>query len=75
MSIIIELSLVTNVPTEIINELNKIQKEFIWNGNNPKFKHFTLFKKHENGNLKNVDTLSKIHKFINKLIVVLKKII
>ena len=41
ISKIIHLSLVTNVPTEIINELNKIQKEFIWNGNNPKIKHST----------------------------------
>ena len=28
---IVHLSLVTNVPMQIINELNKIQKEFIWN--------------------------------------------
>ena len=33
ISKIIHLSLVTNVPTQIINE---IQKEFIWNGSNPK---------------------------------------
>ena len=34
ISKIIHLSLVTNVPTEIISKLNKIQKEFIWNVNN-----------------------------------------
>ena len=33
---IIHFFLVTIVPMEIINELSKIQKEFIWNGNNPK---------------------------------------
>ena len=33
ISKIIHLSL-TNVPTDIISELNKIQKEFIWNVNN-----------------------------------------
>ena len=60
ISEIIHLSLVTNVPTEIINELNKIQKEFIWNGNNPKIKHSTLCNKYENGGLKNVDILSKV---------------
>ena len=60
ISKIIHLSLVTNVPTEIINELNKIQKEFIWNGNNPKIKHSTLCNKYENGGLKNVDILSKV---------------
>ena len=36
ISKIIHLSRVTNVPTQIIKELNKIQKEFIWNGSIPK---------------------------------------
>ena len=52
ISKIIHFSVVTNVPTEIINELNKIKKEFIWNGNNPKIKHSTLCNKYENGRLK-----------------------
>ena len=60
ISKIIHLSLVTNVPTEIINELNKIQKEFIWNGNNPKIKHSTLCNKYKNGGLKIVSILSKV---------------
>ena len=60
ISKIIHLSLVTNVPTQIIKELNKIQKEFIWNGSNPKIKHSTLCNKYENGGLKNVDILSKV---------------
>ena len=55
ISKIIHLSLSTNVPTQIINELNKIEKEFICNGSNPKIKHFTLCNKYENGGLKNVD--------------------
>ena len=54
---IIHLSLITNVVTEIINELNKIQKEFIRNGNNQKF---TLCNKYENGSLKNLNVLSKV---------------
>ena len=57
---IIQLSLVTNVPTQIINELNKIQKEFIWNGSNPKMKHSTLCNKYENGGLKNVNISSYV---------------
>ena len=36
-----------------------MQKEFIWNGSNPKIKHSTLCNKYENGGLKNVDVLSK----------------
>ena len=60
ISKIIHFSLVTNVPMQIINELNKIQKEFTWNGSNPKIKHSTLCNKYENGGLKNVDILSKV---------------
>ena len=60
ISKIIHISLVTNVPTDIINELNKIQKEFIWNGNNSKIKHTILCNKQKNGGLKNVDILYKI---------------
>ena len=56
----IHLSLVTNAPTQIIKELNKIQKEFIWNGSNPKIKYSTLCNKYENGGLKNVDILCKV---------------
>ena len=60
ISKIVNLSLVSNVPTEIINKLNKIQKEFICNGNNPKIKHSILHNKYENGGLKNVDILYKV---------------
>ena len=45
---------------QIINELNIIQKELIWNGSNPKIKHSTLCNKYENGGLQNVDVLSKV---------------
>ena len=60
MSKIIHLSLVTNAPTKIINELNKIQEEFISNGGNLKTKPITLRNKYENGGLKKEDILSKI---------------
>ena len=60
ISKIIHLSLVTNVSMQIIKELNKIQKEFTWNGSNPKIKHSTLCNKYENGGLKNVGVLSKV---------------
>ena len=60
ISKIIYLSPGTNVPTQIINELNKIQKKFISNGSNPKIKHSTLCHKYENGDLKNVDIFSKV---------------
>ena len=44
VSKIVHLSLVINVPTKIINKRNKIQKEFIWNGNNLKIKYTSLCK-------------------------------
>ena len=37
-----------------------MQKEFIWNGSNPKIKHSTLCNKYDKGVLKNVDILSKV---------------
>ena len=32
---IMHLSLVTNIPTEVVKKLSKMQKELIWNGNTP----------------------------------------
>ena len=56
----IYLSLVINVPTEIIKELNKIQKGIIWNGINPNIEHTNLCNNYENDGLKNVNVLSKL---------------
>ena len=52
VSKIMHLFLGTNVPAEIIKKQNQKQKKIIWNGNNPKIKHYTLCNKHENGDLK-----------------------
>ena len=54
------LTLVTNVATEITNELTKIQIEISWDGINPKNIQTTLCSKIENGSFKNVDIVSKI---------------
>ena len=53
-------NLTVNGPMEITNELNKIQKEFIWNVKNPRIKHSTFCNKYKNGGLKNVDIFSKV---------------
>ena len=47
--------LVKTIPNSIIQELSKIQKEFIWKTHNPNIKHDTLCKMYENAGLKNVD--------------------
>ena len=60
ISKIMHLSLVTIIPTEMFNELNKMQL-YIWNGNNLKIKYSTLCNKYENDGLKNVDLLSKVN--------------
>ena len=48
------------IPSSIIQELNKIQKEFIWKTRNPKIKHGTLCKNYENGGLKTVDIMYEV---------------
>ena len=60
ISKIVHLALVKTIPNSIIQELNKIQNEFIWKTCNPKIKHDTLCKNFENGGLKNVDIMYKL---------------
>ena len=60
ISKVIHLALVTNVPQVIIDQLNKIQKDFIWNRKYPKIKHSTLCNTHKNGGLKSVHIPNKL---------------
>ena len=60
ISKIVHLALVTTVPNSIIQEPNKIQKEFIWKTRKPKIKHNTLCKNYENRGLKNFDIMNKV---------------
>ena len=48
------------IPPSIIDQLNKTQKDFIWNGLNPKIKNSTINNNYENGGLKNVNIGAKI---------------
>ena len=48
------------VPKHIINELEKIQKAFLWKNFTPKIKHKTLCNHYKVGGLKNVDIPNKI---------------
>ena len=57
---IVHLALYTDIPTSAMKEFNRIQKEFIWKNKNTKLKHTTLCNNYGNGDLKNVDILSKI---------------
>ena len=60
VSKIIHLSLITTLPHAIINQLNNIKGNFIWNGKNPKIKHSTLSNSCEDGGLKDVDVFTKV---------------
>ena len=50
----------TQVPKNLVNELNKIQINFLWNSKTPKIKHSTLIADYSEGGLKSVDIESKL---------------
>ena len=53
-------SFIATVPKHIINELEKIQKAFLWKNSTPKIKHETLCNDYKAGGLKNVDIPNKV---------------
>ena len=57
---IIQLTLVTSVPSSTIDLLNKIQKDLLRDRKNAKIKHITLCCDYADGGLKSVDIFSKI---------------
>ena len=59
ISKIVFLSLISEVPTEIISELERIQKTFLWPFK-PKIKNETLCSDFKHGGLKNVNIQKKI---------------
>ena len=60
ISKVIHLALVTNVPHVIIDQLTKIQRDFIWNRKHPKIRHSTFCNTYKNGGLKSVDITNKL---------------
>ena len=65
LSKITHLALVKTIPPSIIEQLNKTQKNFIWNGLNPKIKNSTINNNYENGGLKNANIAAKISRLQN----------
>ena len=47
-------------PPYIIDQLNKTQKNMIWNGLNPKIKNSSINNNYENDGLKNINIAAKI---------------
>ena len=54
------LSLISTVPNSILNEVQKIQKAFLWYSTKPKINHKTPCSTFEEDVLKNVDVKAKI---------------
>ena len=60
LSKILYLTLITSFSKQLIEEIQRIQKAFIWNILTPKIKHETFCNSFEEDGLKNVDINSKI---------------
>ena len=58
---IIFISYLSYVPKTIINKLEKLQIEFIWNNKNSKIKHSTLIADYADGGLKDIDIKAKLN--------------
>ena len=63
LSKITHLALVKTIPPSITDQLNKTQKNFIWNGLKPKIKNSTINNIYKNGGLKNVNIAAKMSSF------------
>ena len=48
-----------NIPSQFLDDLRVLHKEFIWAGQRPKVKHSTLIGNYEEGGFKDVDLPSK----------------
>ena len=48
------------VPDKIIQQLQSIQKQFLWKSSTPKIKHSALIGDYKDGGLKNVDIETKL---------------
>ena len=60
ISKIVHVAYLSNVPKAIVEKLEKIQSEFLWNGKRAKINNKTLCNKFQNGGLQKVDIQSKI---------------
>ena len=54
------VSSMNSVPGSLMDDLQKIGKDFIWGGREPKIKHSSLIGKYKDGGLRDVDILSNL---------------
>ena len=57
---IIFITYLSNIPTSIIDKIETIKKDFIWNGKRPKVKHSALIGDYAEGGLKDIDIRAKV---------------
>ena len=60
ISKIVFLVLLTKIPYQVLKEVEKIQKSFLWKDSTPTIRQETTCKDYKNGGLKNVDISNKI---------------
>ena len=63
LSKIAYLTLITSFSKQLFQEIQRIQKAFIWNNLTPKIKHETWCNSFEKGGLKNIDIIRKLQVF------------
>ena len=63
LSKIVYLTLITSFSKQLFQEIQRIQKAFIWNNLTPKINHETWCNSFEKGGLKNVDIIRKLQVF------------
>ena len=49
-----------SVPSYVMDSMQALHKDFVWNGKKPKIKHTTLISDYTHGGLKNIDINCKL---------------
>ena len=60
LSKIVYIGTMIDVPKQFIEQLNSLQKDFIWNGRRPKIKNSTLIADYVEGGYKDIDIKTKL---------------
>ena len=60
ISKIVYITSISTLPNCILVELNKVQKDFIWDNKRAKIKHFTLISDYKDGGLRDIDVDLKV---------------
>ena len=59
-STLVYIASMKSVPSYVVDSIQTLHKDFIWNGKTPKIKHTTLISDYTNGGLKDIDINFKL---------------